>query len=242
MDITKNLGIKPSDIIKSLEAHKLALDLEEQFKDGTLSLSSPRQVRRGNINDGNDKFGANKPSFRIPRWPKGLFEVCTRSLWKQLSVWKMLVNKEILNGDEEKKLRDFTIHSDRIGSDDDLPRKSRPPRHDQKDDGAASRRSRYSNDRSRDNSFARTRFTDDTNKHGSPYKRDDAKRSSKTNRHSNDNRRVRRGSKRDRSSSEDDDSEVSYERYIRTRRSRRHDSDQEDSTAKRILMGGVLRN
>ena len=62
----------------------------------------------------------------------------------------MLVNKEILNGDEEKKLRDFTIHSDRIGSDDDRLRNSRPPRDDQKNEGATSRRSRYSNDRSRD--------------------------------------------------------------------------------------------
>jgi len=242
LDITKNLDIKPTDIIKSLKAHKLALDSEEQFKDGTLSLSSPRQVRRGNMNDGNDKFGANKPNFRIPRWPKGLFEVCTKSLWKQLSVWKMLVNKENLNVDEEKKLRDFTIHSDRIGSDDELSRNPRPPRHDQKDEGAASRRSRYSNDRSRDNSSARTRFADDVNKRGSPYKRDDAKRSPRTNRHSNDNRRVRRGAKRDRSSSEDDNSDSSNERYVRSRRSRRQDSDQEDSSARRILMGGVLRN
>ena len=102
LDITKNLDIKPTDIIKSLKAHKLALDSEEQFKDGNINLSSPRQVHRGNVNDGKDKFGATKPIYRIPRWPKGLYEVCTKSLWKQLSVWKMLVNKEILNRDEEK--------------------------------------------------------------------------------------------------------------------------------------------
>ena len=80
-----------------------------------------RRIRRGNVNDGNEKFGAIKPNFRTPRWPKGLFEVCTKTLWKQLSVWKMLVNKEILNVDEEYKLRDFIIHSDRIGSDDTTP-------------------------------------------------------------------------------------------------------------------------
>ena len=242
LEITKNLDIKPTDIIRSLKAHKLALDSEEQFKDGNINVSPPRQVRRSNVNDGNEKFGTTKPNFRIPRWPKGLYEVCTKSLWKQLSVWKMLVNKEILNGDGEKRLRDFTIHSDRVGSDDDRLRNSRPPRDDQKNEGATSRRSRYSNDRSRDNSSARTRFTDDTKIRGSPYKRDDTKRSSKTNRHSYDSRRVRRGSKRDRSSSEDDDSDSSQERFIRSRRSRRQDSDQEDSSARRILMGGVLRN
>ena len=82
---------------------------------------------------------------------------------------------------------------------------------------AASRRSRYSNDRSRDNSSSRTRFADDTNKRGFPYIRDDAKRSPKTNRHSNDNRRVRRGAKRDRSSSDDDNSDSLHDRYIRSR-------------------------
>ena len=181
------------------------------------------------------------PIFVFPVGQKD-YSRCVPNPSKQLSVWKMLVNKENLNGDEEKKLRDFTTHSDRVGSDDDLPRSSRPPRHDQKNDDAASRRSRYSNDRSRDNSSSRTRFADDNNKRGSTFSRNDTKRSPKTNRQSNDNRRVRRGNKRDHSSSEDGNSDSSHERYIRSRRSRHQDSDQEESPARRILMGGVLRN
>ena len=90
--------------------------------------------------------------------------------------------------------------------------------------------------------MTRTRFADEQTERRKPYLRDGAKRSSYTNRHSNDNRRIRRGLKRDHSSSEEENSDSSYERYVRSRRSRRQDSDNEESSAKRILMGGVLRN
>ena len=66
LEITKNLDIKPTDIIRSFKVHKLALNSEEQFKDGNINLSPPRQVRRSNVNDCNEKFGAGRLSFAFP--------------------------------------------------------------------------------------------------------------------------------------------------------------------------------
>ena len=153
----------------------------------------------------------------------------------------MLVNKPDLSEDEKKKLRDFTIHVDRAGSEDNRSRRLRPSRDDLKEDERPSRRSRYSDDRSCDNSLHRTRFADKDTKRRSLYSRDDANGSSKTNQHSNDNRRVRRGVKLNHSSSEEDDSDSSNNRHIRSRRSSYQDSDNNDLSGRRILMGGVMR-
>ena len=52
--------------------------------------------------------GVNRKYF-IPRWPKGLYDVCTPYLWKQLSQWKSYVNKENLTSEEKRKLLNYTI-------------------------------------------------------------------------------------------------------------------------------------
>ena len=118
LEITKNLDMAPENIIKSLKAHKPTLDSEEMSSDIKVNMISPRQVRRSNISDGKEKFGDTKPIFRIPRCPRGLYEVCSKSLWKQLATWKMLSNKNQLNEEETKKLRDFEIYLNRPPSDD----------------------------------------------------------------------------------------------------------------------------
>ena len=70
------------------------------------------------MNNGKEKFGDSNPIFRIPKWPKGLYEVYSCSLNKRLGVWKMLINKDKLNKFEEKKLKEFTIDSDKSRHDD----------------------------------------------------------------------------------------------------------------------------
>ena len=72
------MDIKPTDIIRSLKAHKLALDSEEQFKDGNINLSPPRQVRRSNVNDGNEKVGVASYLSHSPlakRFIRGLYKI-----------------------------------------------------------------------------------------------------------------------------------------------------------------------
>ena len=64
--------MKPNTILQFLKAHQLALGSEESLVDGHRDSSSSRQVRCGNVNDGKDKFGDHKPSFHVPKWPKGL--------------------------------------------------------------------------------------------------------------------------------------------------------------------------
>ena len=44
LEIKKNLDMNSNDIIKSLKAHQLALDSEEQFKDGQHDISPPMQA------------------------------------------------------------------------------------------------------------------------------------------------------------------------------------------------------
>ena len=72
LKITKDLDMKPNAILRSLKAHQLALDSEESLIDGRRESSSSRQVHWGNGNDGKDKFGDQKPSFQVAKWPKGL--------------------------------------------------------------------------------------------------------------------------------------------------------------------------
>ena len=243
LEITKDLDMKPDAIIKSLKAHKLALDSEEIISDGRSTMTSPRQVRRGHISDGASKFGDTKPTFRIPRWPRGLYEVCTGPLWKQLTAWKMLVNKEKLNDDERKRLREFTIQQDRPDSDTDQRHNhQRPQRTRRYDDRPPPRDDRRPIDRSRDGSLGKaTRFADKRNRDES------VGRSSRTNRHSNDDRRVRRRSTQcDSSDAEDypdDDYSASslHSGAITSRRSHRSDSEDPDPAARRVLMGGAPR-
>ena len=265
LEITKDLDMKPAEIIKSLKAHQLALDSEEVLKEQRSGLLEPRQVRRGTVTDGKEKFGDTKPHFRIPRWPKGLYEVCTNSLWKQLSVWKMLVNKGNLNDVEHKKLNEFTIHHDRDGSDNDRRMSSTYTRRDRdgsdndrhmsstyarrdnrrdtrrgnRDDRLSPVREKSSSDNTRDNASSRTRFNLDNENH-TPTKRS---RSAMTNRHSDDKRRVRRRSVQYDGSSDDEVSASSDNSYRNSRRARvQYDPDIEDSSGRRILMGGALRN
>ena len=65
--------MKPNNILKSLKVHQLALNSEEVLNDDREEMDTPRQVRRGNVNDGREKFGDSNPFFSIPKWPKGLF-------------------------------------------------------------------------------------------------------------------------------------------------------------------------
>ena len=243
LEITKDLDMKPDAIIKSLKAHKLALDSEEILSDGRSTMTSPRQVRRGNISDGASKFGDTKPAFRIPRWPRGLYEVCTAPLWKQLTAWKMLVNKDKLNDDEHKRLREFTIQQDRPDSDADQRRNhQRPQRSRRYDAHPPPRDDRRPQDRSRDGSSGKaTRFEDKRNRDES------GGRSSRTNRHSNDDRRVRRRINQSDFSDADDYPDDDYSEAsmqsgaITSRRSHREDSEDPDPAARRVLMGGAPR-
>ena len=250
LEITKDLDMKPNDIIKSLKAHQLALDSEETLNDSRGLIPSQRTIRRGNMNDSKDKFGDTKPIFRVPKWPRGLYEVCTRSLWKQLGVWKMLVNKDQLNEHEEKKLRDFTIHSDQPRNDDRDYNSYRPndrersSHHSSVVDGNDRRppsgRDRYPTDRRR--SGANDYDTGDKRKRDTPPQQDRYQRSAKTNRHSDDKRRVRRRSLAYESDTSGDFSVESNHSHIRSRRTNRADTESDDTSGQRILMGGVLRN
>jgi len=85
LEITKDLDMKPIDIIESLKSHQLALDSGEQYgsssrtnNDFTTSRCSCHDV----VADCKEKIGETKPHFRITRWPKSFYEVCPPSLWK----------------------------------------------------------------------------------------------------------------------------------------------------------------
>ena len=89
-----------------------------------------------------------------------MYEVCTNSLYKQLSVWKMLVNKDNLNELEEKKLKDFTVHHNRDGGNNNRPRLYAHYQYDTRrgncDDCASPGREQPSGDRTRHDSSSRT--------------------------------------------------------------------------------------
>ena len=152
--------MKPDAIIKSLKAHKLALDSEEILTDGRSTITSPHQVRQCNVSDGSTKFGDTKHTFHIPRWPHGLYEVCSTSLWKQLAAWKILVNKDKFNDDESKRLRGLPTQQDRHDSDMDQrwyhPRSPRDVNY--KDDMPSPHNDWRLIDQSRDSSSSKTRF------------------------------------------------------------------------------------
>ena len=91
--------MKPIDIKESLKSHQLALDSGENMILCLVLVTTLQQVEvyavvlllivKKKIE--------TKPNFQIPRWPKGFYEVCPPSLWKQLGKWKMLVNRDKLN-------------------------------------------------------------------------------------------------------------------------------------------------
>ena len=249
LDITKNLDMKPNEIVQELKSHQLALDSEGAIKEGRADTTLSRTVRRGNASDGKAKFGDTKPACHIPAWPKGLQEVCPKFLWKQLVIWKSLVNKTDKKWGENKRLREFLIHPDFHGN-------SEKPAYRQDD---RSRPNDHGDDRKPSHNDFRSR---DRRNHPSPRydsgedkrKRDRATRdgrlstrSPKTNRHSDDrHRNVRRRVHYSDCSSDDgnvsDGSAVSVIQSRRTpRTSFKNDSEDEDRSGNRILMGGVLR-
>ena len=224
------------DIIKSLNAHKPTLDSEEMSSDIKVNMSSPRQVRRSNILDGKEKFGDNKSIFRIPRWPRGLYEVCSKSLWK-LATWKILSNKNQLNEEETKKLRDFEIYLNRPPSDD--ANRTRYTR--VKGDDRYTPSPKISKKREHANLSSTTRFADNPRKRERVHS---SLRSPKTSRHLNDDRLVRRRvvyESTDDSSTDSNYDAQEHNGAVISRRSRRTEDDVDDPAAHRFLMGGALR-
>lgn len=224
-EIMKDLNMKPKDILLALKTHHLALESADSFHDIT-SPGKPksRAIRRGKTSDGSEKKSDSKwrEPF-IPAWPHGLIDVCTDSLWNQLSVWKSLVNKTNKNPREKERLKDFTIHTSSKNGDT------------------------YSSKANRD----RDRNDRGYSKQKDSFKR---KRSSKSNRHTNDKRRhSRRSGCRERSNSSDslsDDSrnsahsDASSQHSKKIRRSVKRDDSpprtpERDRSSRKIL-GGIL--
>ena len=121
LDITQNLDMKPNEIVQKLKAHQLALDSEGTIKEVRVDSVLSRTVRRGNVTDGKSKFGDTESTSRISVWPKGLQEVCSEPLWRQLMIWKSLVNKPKRTWGENKRLLEFQIYPDFCWNDNKPP-------------------------------------------------------------------------------------------------------------------------
>ena len=205
----------------------LALASEEQMNDSSTPIKSvsfkTKSVRRGGKNE-KEKEKTTSPAkessskYRVPfvpSWPKGLYDVCSNSLWKQLSDWKALVNKLNKKSHEKKLLDDFKIT---------VPDSAHEQRSDKK-----RKHSDYSADYK-------------SNKY---QKNDNRKRGSHSNRHSDDRKRYTRRRKHDSSpdrsisSSEESASSVERSSNRRSRRSKKDPSPERDRSAARVL-GGIL--
>ena len=225
--------MKLDTIIKMLKAHKLVLNSEDFLKDGQVDLVSPRQVWRGSTSDRKEKFGQTKPHFRIPKWPKSLAEVCSRSLWRQVRYWKQLVNRSDLNQDEKIKLCYFEIRPENPDSKDERDRSYYSPH--LLDDNWLSPSDRATRERDRNNSSSMTHFNTSgrcDHQYGthSPW----------TNRHSYDDRRVCRRVHYDSYGSYSKDYRSAYSEEsgaITSRHSHREDDCGADPAAWIILMG-----
>lgn len=231
--VTKNLNIKPKDILTELKNHHLALESEERLNDVSTSSSKSKTktVRRGaskgNESDTSSKNGDSKwRTPFIPRWPNGLSEVCTTKLWSQLNDWKSLVNKTNKNNNERQRLKDFKINSSNSQSDNDSRNRKRD----------------------RDRGYSSDRRGKDDYKNG---------RSSKSNRYTSDRRRSsRRSGIRSRSRSPNSESDVDSvssfhsdasksnpKKKIRRSRKREEEgspSPERDRSSRKIL-GGILK-
>lgn len=198
-EITKNLDMKPKDILKLLKTHHLALESEKSFEDITSIGGKPksRAIRRGKTNDTTQK---DKRQPFIPSWPQGLYDVCTESLWGQLSVWKSLVNKPNKNSGEYQRLRDFTIHT----NDDESSKSSRNSNRDRNDRGYSNR----NHDNKRKRSGKSNRYTKDTKRHSRRSSRhdrssspdpdsDDSRASTFSENSSRNTKKIRRSARRD---------------------------------------------
>ena len=119
-DITKDLDMKPTTILVELKKTHTALESDDQLNESTKphgkSNHKIRNIRRGNsVSPKSDlSHSTNSPTTKrvpyIPRWPKGLYEVCTKKLWAQLSEWKALVNKTDATPSEKRRLDNFQIN------------------------------------------------------------------------------------------------------------------------------------
>ena len=227
--INKDLTMKPSTIFVELRSHHLALASEEQMNDSTppnksVTFNKTKSIRRGGRGDkdkekkeGNSNSSKESSKYRVPfvpSWPKGLYDVCSNSLWKQLSDWKALVNKLNKKGHEKKLLDDFKITSSSTASRPDTKRKH--------------------SDYSKKDSYSKGYQKDDHRKRGSYSKRHSDDRKRYTRRRTHD-------SSPDRSESSSDRSASSERSHKRSRRSRcdKSLSPERDRSAARV-MGGIL--
>lgn len=195
-DAMKDLNMTPKSILDELKKTHQAIKSNESLGDfssgGSPSKSKiVRRAGKGNDDKNNDSNSSDKnKSFRnayIPNWPQGFKEVCTDSLWNQLSVWKSLVNKQSRTPAEKERLKNFTINVKQSQSSYDGGRDRKR--------GRSSKSNRHTSDRRRSsrrsNKKGRSRSPSISQSDGDYTSDYDSSASER------DTKRSRRGSKRD---------------------------------------------
>lgn len=204
-DITKDLDMKPDEILVALKKHHHAMGTEESFNDiasPSTIKSKSRVIRRGKTDEKKSDSKWREPF--IPAWPSGLIDVCTNSLWSQLSNWKSLVNKSNKNSNERQRLKDFKITVPNSG--DDSSRSSHKRDRDNRDRGyshngdgskmRSSKSNRYSTDRRRHSRRSGRRSRSNSPDSLSDVSQD-TNRSDKSNTPSHTSKKIRRSARRD---------------------------------------------